>query len=955
MSDADTRGTPSAPDGLEATSGFLERIPQPLEDPVPERVGAFRIVRVLGQGGMGTVYEAEQESTRRFVALKVIHPHLATPRYRRRFAEEIRALGRFDHPGIARILEAGSSPDDQGAMRLYFAMELVAGLRLDRHAASQRLTPTQIATLMAQVADAVHHAHQKGVIHCDLKPANILVSTDGVPKVLDFGIARALTEGGEELTARTSPTELAAVMGTLAYASPEQATGDRNRIDALTDVFGLGAVLHSLVAGAPPHDVTGRIVAEAVHEVLTRPPRRLRAIVPSCPADLETVVSKAMSSAPAARYASAAAFAADLRLFLEGRPITARPVSALERVVKWARRRRRAAAAIAAVALLAVAAAGIVVKAVMDRNTASLQAIAQERDHAESLRAIRGAQRIVGSRHLRSGSFAEHLHPEEAVIPGGTVVAALPWAPATAAARSGSAMLLLDGDGGIVATLDAPRRWPAWAAPRFDPDGTFRDRIDAPQRALTIAATLRDAPDHAGRDLIRSVRVMDDQLHMGVLEVEPLSSVLQARGGVTDATRQWWRRGDVREVAWDESRRMVWAVVNEEMLQAYAPELIGWDSAGCPVGLDQPRILLALPLEAGAPMRAVMPPLQGDAAHPPVPVRWAFCTRAPARMRGPVAGAAGATGAAGAVEEPPTSPEASPEQQGGVTRLHAQAFEPFPADERRGLGRLILAATRADLATDSTLAVVIDGQGEPAAAFEVLATGDRDADARAARLAAQLDPRREVVRLALDAVTAEAAAAEAMVRTAPALATAPDADALASGALRAMRANWRWLLASGWELLEESAALNAAEGAATDAGVSAARLAAERFERAAALHAQRCPGVAHGGCQCEWFLASGEAVAHAAALQWSDAAAAARRAIQLHTAFPNLGAGDPLNPAILALALHEAGDAEGAAEALGAAEAEERVRQAATGRPRQGAVERVTDAMLRRARAALAP
>ena len=307
--DADVQTPPvKGTEPLSPSMAAFDEIPLPLEEPVPERVGSYRVARVLGRGGMGTVYEAEQETTRRLIALKLIHPYLATPRYRRRFAKEIRALAKFEHAGIARIHDAGAAPDERGDTRLYCAMELVDGVRVDEHVARMQLSTRRIAELMARICDAVHHAHLKGVIHCDLKPANIVVASDGTPKVLDFGIARLLDD---EIGAGTQsePTAHPGIVGTIAYASPEQTSGDPSALDALTDVYGLGAVLYAIVAQRPPHDVSACSLALALDRVKKHPPERLRNVAPHCQADLATIVAKAMDPTPSRRYASAAALA----------------------------------------------------------------------------------------------------------------------------------------------------------------------------------------------------------------------------------------------------------------------------------------------------------------------------------------------------------------------------------------------------------------------------------------------------------------------------------------------------------------------------------------------------------------------------------------------------------------------------------------------------------------------
>ncbi|MFO0872360.1 MAG: serine/threonine-protein kinase, partial [Phycisphaerales bacterium] len=169
-------------------------------DTTAPRIGAYTVLRLLGKGGMGAVYEAEQKHPRRLVALKVIRASFATPSLLKRFEHESHVLGCLKHPGIAQIYQAGSLKDRHGRTTPYFAMELVAGETLTRHAETHGLDMRQRLALLARVCDAVNHAHQKGVIHRDLKPANVLVDRDGQPKILDFGVARATDGDVQQVT-----------------------------------------------------------------------------------------------------------------------------------------------------------------------------------------------------------------------------------------------------------------------------------------------------------------------------------------------------------------------------------------------------------------------------------------------------------------------------------------------------------------------------------------------------------------------------------------------------------------------------------------------------------------------------------------------------------------------------------------------------------------------------------
>ena len=317
------------------------------EERLPERIGPYEIVGVLGRGGMGIVYEAEQDSPRRRVALKVIRPGCITASMLKRFEHESLVLGWLNHPGIAQVFDAGVADAGAGAVP-YIAMELVRGTPLTEYADRKQLDTNARLEILGNLADAVHHAHQKGVIHRDLKPSNVLVTGDGTPKVLDFGVARAVDPNVQVSTMHTGVGE---VVGTLTYMSPEQLTGEHENIDVRSDVYSLGVIAHELLAGVPLFDLRGKLIHEAARIIAEDEPSTLGAHARSLRGDVETIVSKAVEKEPGRRYRSADELASDVRRFLRDEPIVARAPSAAYQLRKFARRNRAIVAGTAGVFL----------------------------------------------------------------------------------------------------------------------------------------------------------------------------------------------------------------------------------------------------------------------------------------------------------------------------------------------------------------------------------------------------------------------------------------------------------------------------------------------------------------------------------------------------------------------------------------------------------------------------
>ncbi len=319
------------------------------DDMIGRTIGGYTIRRRIGVGGMGVVYEAEQASPRRTVALKLMRTALASAERAGRFVLEADVLARLQHPGVAQVFDGGVH-HEAGVALPYFAMEYVAGARpITTCAAERNLDRDARLALFAEVCDAVEHGHQRGVIHRDLKPANILVDQAGQPRVIDFGVARLVAP---ETDRTAMHTETGQIVGTLHYMSPEQCDGRMREIDTRTDVYSLGVVLYELLCGALPYDLDGTLPFEVPAIIRTAVPIRLSHHDRNLRGDLETIVHKALEKDRDRRYNAVGDLARDIRRHLANEPIEARAASSIYLLRKSLARHRSAVLVAAGVSLL---------------------------------------------------------------------------------------------------------------------------------------------------------------------------------------------------------------------------------------------------------------------------------------------------------------------------------------------------------------------------------------------------------------------------------------------------------------------------------------------------------------------------------------------------------------------------------------------------------------------------
>jgi serine/threonine protein kinase len=376
------------------------------DNSIPQIAG-YDILEEIGRGGMGIVWKAVQLSTQRKVALKVMNVGVfGSKKLLQRFEREVEYSARLNHPNVARVYESGL---DHG--HYYFTMELIEGLALDKYIHSNKLSTKDTMKLILSICNGVNHAHQAGIIHRDLKPSNILVTPDGQPHILDFGLAKNILDDKQEYSISVTGE----IKGTYAYMSPEQAAGENHRIDVRSDLYSLGVMMYELLLHQPPYPIDLQSLEALFRNIRTSEPQRPRKLVRHFDSDLEAILLKTLEKDPQRRYQSASELAYDIESWLNGLPIVAKSSSSVYVLRKLISKHRYASTVVFLLLVILVSTVAVSLYFYQDARAANveLQSISQQWK-AESAANLLLARRVLFLSFLQAWD-SNNLHQAKMV------------------------------------------------------------------------------------------------------------------------------------------------------------------------------------------------------------------------------------------------------------------------------------------------------------------------------------------------------------------------------------------------------------------------------------------------------------------------------------------------------------------------------------------------------------
>ncbi|MDY7108500.1 MAG: serine/threonine-protein kinase [Planctomycetota bacterium] len=558
---------------------------------IGRKIGGCTLKSIIGFGGMSTVYLAEQESPRREVAVKFMKAGAASPSSTRRFEFESQILASLRHPNIAQVYETGTHDEGLGGIP-YFIMEYVPHARtITEYAQAEQLDLPQRLELFARVCDAVHHGHQKGIIHRDLKPGNILVDAEGEPKIIDFGVARATDS---DLALTTAGTDVRHLIGTLQYMSPEQCAADPTNVDVRSDVFALGVVLYELLCDRLPYDLTGVALHEAARVIREQPPARPSSVDRMLGGDVETIALKAMEKEPGRRYRSAAELAGDIRRYLRGEPIAARPPSAVYHLRLFVRRNRTLVGAVAALFLVLAAGTAASTWFALRLNEATKL--------PRAMQALLSSQKTGWLRVRAFDRFPANLvdNPEARNVLVCDAGQFVQTAERAIVDRHGD--IILFSDAGVI---DRRHELRVPGAAWIDPQVT--EEVAWPLNDSVIADIW---PGRPGKEIVVALPHRDFS-----------PSVLRVYDGRLSLLATLWSDGHIHRVYWNERAELLLVLARSNALPDAVPDL-NRDNRPTNADTSAPLVLAAIRPEDLAAGEHVLYPLKEMKTRPAVAVQW---------------------------------------------------------------------------------------------------------------------------------------------------------------------------------------------------------------------------------------------------------------------------------------------------------------------------------------------